>query len=247
MAKMPTSGEIRRKYAKELGKIDPQAEDRAFEAYMKVGQKLASRSAAAFSQGKMMSQETDLLVNQVVPAHIGKLCMFFYDPLHKKTLPYYDRAPMIIPLQPKEGKNGKKGFLGLNLHYLHPMARAVLLDFLLNNERYGWMHKDREKTMKYEAFKRRRIQMAYEDLAGICATPIYKPTVKHYLNEQVRSRFYLVDPCDYTIFISLPFEQFERNKNFRDQKLEAIYESYSKEKVWADSLAGGPGKRGKRT
>ena len=43
----------------------------------------------------------------------GRLNMFFYDPKFKKTLPYYDTFPLVLPLEPYSD-----GFLGINLHYL---------------------------------------------------------------------------------------------------------------------------------
>ena len=39
---------------------------------------------------------------------MGNMYMFRYDPKHKKTLPYYDTYPLIIPLE-----RYKDGFLGL--------------------------------------------------------------------------------------------------------------------------------------
>ena len=60
---------------------------------------------------------------------IGSMQMFFYDPKHKETLPYYDRfPPLSIILKPAKG-----GFLGLNLHYLPPILRAQFLDALMDN------------------------------------------------------------------------------------------------------------------
>ena len=47
----------------------------------------------------------------------GDMIMYFYDPKHKATLPYYDRFPLTIMVEPAEG-----GFYGLNLHYLAPGA-----------------------------------------------------------------------------------------------------------------------------
>ena len=41
----------------------------------------------------------------------GNMYMYFYDPKHKATLPYYDRFPLTIAVQPAPG-----GFYGLNLH-----------------------------------------------------------------------------------------------------------------------------------
>ena len=59
---------------------------------------------------------------------IGNMYMFFYDAKHKATLPYYDGFPLTIIMGPAKG-----GFKGVNLHYLHPVARARLLDILLGN------------------------------------------------------------------------------------------------------------------
>ncbi len=43
----------------------------------------------------------------------GNLNMFFYDPKFKKTLPYYDTFPLVLPLGGIAG-----GFFGINFHYL---------------------------------------------------------------------------------------------------------------------------------
>jgi len=56
----------------------------------------------------------------------GNMYMYFYDPKHKKTLPYYDRFPLTIMIEPAPG-----GFYGLNLHYLAPGVRAKFLDSLV--------------------------------------------------------------------------------------------------------------------
>ncbi len=56
----------------------------------------------------------------------GNMYMYFYDPKHKKTLPYYDRFPLTIMVEPAPG-----GFYGLNLHYLRPDIRAQFLDELM--------------------------------------------------------------------------------------------------------------------
>ena len=53
--------------------------------------------------------------------------MFFYDPKHKDTLPYYDRFPLSVIIGPAKG-----GFYGLNLHYLPPVLRAKMLDALMD-------------------------------------------------------------------------------------------------------------------
>ena len=57
----------------------------------------------------------------------GRLNMFFYDPKHKKKLPYYDTFPLVLPLEPYSD-----GFLGINLHYLPIPLRIRLLDELMD-------------------------------------------------------------------------------------------------------------------
>ena len=47
---------------------------------------------------------------------IGSMQMFFYDPKHKETLPYYDKVSFVNYIKTRKG-----GFLGLNLHYLPPI------------------------------------------------------------------------------------------------------------------------------
>ena len=53
--------------------------------------------------------------------------MFFYDPKMKKKLPYYDRFPLILPIE-----QYSNGFLGINFHYLSMPIRIRLLDRIMN-------------------------------------------------------------------------------------------------------------------
>ena len=46
---------------------------------------------------------------------IGNMYMFRYEPKLKESLPYYDRFPIVFPIEPYSD-----GFLGLNFHYLYP-------------------------------------------------------------------------------------------------------------------------------
>jgi hypothetical protein len=133
--------------------------------------------------------------------------MFFYDPKHKETLPYYDSFPLVIVLKPAEG-----GFLGLNLHYLPPVLRAKFLDALLevtNNNRY-------DDTTKFK--------LTYNALQRAAKMKYFKPCIKHYLTDQVRSRFAMVPAPEWEIAVFLPTADF----NSQGKK-------YSINKVYADS------------
>ena len=70
----------------------------------------------------------DERLERVTRPRMGDMYMFFYDPKHKETLPYYDTFPLIIMVERAPG-----GFYGLNLHYLPPVLRAKLFDEFSSN------------------------------------------------------------------------------------------------------------------
>ena len=124
----------------------------------------------------------------------GTMQMFMYDPKHKKTLPYYDRFPLCIPIEPAKG-----GFYGLNLHYLPHSLRANFLDALF----------ERTNNNKFDATT--RFNLTYKLLKGVSGKPYYKACYKHYLSSHVRSSFALVDSPDWEIAIFLPIESFKKS------------------------------------
>lgn len=125
---------------------------------------------------------------------LGDMVMYFYDPKHKKTLPYYDRFPLCIPYERAKG-----GFMGLNLHYLPHTMRAQFLDALFdytNNDKYD------ETT---------RFRLTWELIQKIKGRPYYKACVHHYLNAHMKSRAAIVDSADWEIAIFLPVESFRKS------------------------------------
>lgn len=127
------------------------------------------------------------LRNKVYP---GSLYFYVYDPKYKETLPYYDRFPCVMPIEPTEN-----GFYGMNFHYLPPILRAKLLDEIL---RFAVTYPEKE-----------RIQMSYGLLRGV-AGGIYKPTVKRYLRSHVKTMFAEIPVNDWDEVIFLPTEQFAK-------------------------------------
>jgi hypothetical protein len=123
---------------------------------------------------------------------IGHMYMFVYDPKHKDTLPYYDRFPLIFPINKAKG-----GFLGMNFHYLPLNLRAKLMDAL-----YGVASNDRfdEST---------KIRSSYSILSGAAKYKEFKPTIKHYLSSHVRTRLVYINPTEWDIALFLPSERFE--------------------------------------
>ena len=124
----------------------------------------------------------------------GDMYMYMYDPKHKRTLPYYDRFPLTIPVEPAKG-----GFRGINLHYLPPVLRAKFLDALLNitnNKKYD------EST---------KFNLTYDLLNGSRNTRYFKPCFKHYLLNHVKSRFAEVPAPEWEIATFLPTAQWEKS------------------------------------
>ena len=142
------------------------------------------------SRSELMKEEPVQLRNRQVA---GNMYMFFYDPKHKKTLPFYDSFPLVIPVKPAPG-----GFHGLNLHYLPPPLRAKFLDALLdnlNNRMYD------ETT---------RFKVNYEMLQRASSLKHFKPCYKHYLNKHVRSRFAMIESPEWEIATFLPTADFQK-------------------------------------
>jgi len=133
--------------------------------------------------------------DRVMPGHMYH---FFYDPKTKATLPYYDRFPLIFMVGP-----APDGFYGLNLHYLPPKLRALMMDNLydvVSNKRYD------ENT---------KLRISYDLLKGASKYRYFKPTFKHYLNDHVNSRFIKVDSSEWDIALFLPTERFEKASKSR--------------------------------
>ena len=57
---------------------------------------------------------------------VGRLYTFQYKPKHFKTLPFYDKFPIILLIA-----KYPDGFLGLNLHYVSRVKRKILLRIFL--------------------------------------------------------------------------------------------------------------------
>jgi len=122
---------------------------------------------------------------------IGKMYFYFYDPKTKDSMPYYDRFPLVIPIE-----RYNDGFLGLNLHYIHPKNRMILLDKLsdtTSNDTYD------EKT---------KLKINYRYLAAASRVFEATPCIKRYLFTQIESRFLEISADEWDIAALLPVESF---------------------------------------
>jgi len=132
----------------------------------------------------------------------GRMYMFFYDPKLKKELPYYDRFPLAIMVGPAPG-----GYYGINLHYLAPRLRAILLDRLMD-----YTTGQDEKM---------RFKISYRILKSATKLRPFKPCFKHYLTSQVEGQLSYIPPPEWEIATFLPAAQWQKggqSQAYRDAR-----------------------------
>lgn len=140
---------------------------------------------------KQIMREKDRLTNRMTRYSIGRMFMFYYDAKNKDTLPFWDRFPLVFPIELYGD-----GFLGINLHYLPPLLRAKLMNSLyltINNKNY-------DDTTK--------LRITYNILKGASRFKYFEPCIKKYLFSHVRSRYFYVAPNEWDMALMLPTERF---------------------------------------
>jgi hypothetical protein len=171
--------------------------DRIKESLAKSGYAPRSREARAWLKSKVPSlrptkgelmRDRERFKNQSI---IGRMYFYYYDPKTKDSLPYYDRFPLVIPIE-----RYPDGFLGLNLHYIHPKQRIILLDKL----------SEYSNNSKYD--KSTRLRLSYDTLASASKAFEANACIKRYLFNHVESRFLEIDADEWDIAALLPMETF---------------------------------------
>lgn len=170
--------------------------DRIQASLAKEGLKPRTNAARAWIRSKVkdLSSKTALMKAQErlrTNTIIGKMYFFYYDPKTKDSLPYYDRFPLVIPIE-----QYSDGFLGLNLHYIHPKQRIILLDKLsdtLSNSRFD---------------ERTKLRVNYQFLKAASTAFEAMPCIKRYLFTNIDSRFLEISANEWDIAVMLPMETF---------------------------------------
>jgi len=149
-----------------------------------------------------LAADKNRLTNNINKFSIGRMYMFYYDAKYKDELPYWDRFPLVFPIELYPD-----GFLGMNLHYISPLARAKLMDALystINNQK-------NDDTTK--------LNINYRILKSASQFSYFRPCVKRYLYSHVKSRYFYVTPAEWDTTILLPTEQFvgaNKSKVYKD-------------------------------
>ena len=192
------------------------AEEQSFLDRLKTSIKTAKAGAKARAAGDWFKEKvkqasastrmravtpTQLLKSQeATDTELGQMLFYKYDPKFAKKLTYWDMYPLVFPFEKAQG-----GFYGLNLHYIPPRDRAILMDEL----------KSYTTNQKYDATT--RLKLTYNVLKGFGRAV---PCVKRYLGSNVRSNTVRIDADEWEIAIFLPVERFQKQ---------------SKRDVWNDS------------
>ena len=146
----------------------------------------------------------------------GGMFMYFYDPKHKKKLPYYDRFPMgfVVDVQ-------KDNFLMMNFHYLPPILRAELMDAIypfvifpnVETQDIGSSMRARVNTDRVDfEFMKKRINMR-----GVI------PAWKRYDYKQVVGNYLYVPPVGWDTIVMLPLAMPRKsgiNRIWMDSQME---------------------------
>ena len=166
---------------------------------------------------KFIKEDLDRLQSKLNQFSIGRMYLFYYDAKLKNKpsqLPIWDRYPLIYPIDLQ-----KDGFLGINLHYLPPKLRAVLmdnLDAIKNNKKYD------DST---------KLKISYGLLKSAARFKYFKPCIKKYLNNNVRSRFMYIKPNEWPLVVFLPLQKWVSKIG------------YTQGQVWADSTKKASGRK----
>lgn len=180
-------------------------DDEFFQLLRNTGRELAEGAKTAIDwfkdkasdiSKKLSRTQNNVFTKDAFP-EIGQMYMFAYDPKYKNVLPYYDAYPLVFPIE-----FYSNGFLGINLHYLPPLARAKLLTNLkdlASNDKYN----DSTKlAISYDILRANSIQFSG-----------FENCVKRYLFAHVRSSFHQVSPYDWDKAVLLPLQRWQINPN----------------------------------
>jgi len=150
------------------------------------------KQASASARMRAVTPRQLLKRQEASDTELGQMLFYKYDPKFAKKLPYWDMYPLVFPFEKAKG-----GFYGLNLHYIPPRERAVLMDELNSYV----------TNKKYDATT--RLKLSYDLLKGFGRAV---PCVKRYLGTNVRSNTVRIDADEWEIAIFLPVERFQKEK-----------------------------------
>jgi|ETNmetMinimDraft_5_1059913.scaffolds.fasta_scaffold86241_2 hypothetical protein len=188
--------------ALKLTKLSDQAIDWLQDKYYTLRQELTiGRGRQVKNPYKIISEGT-----KETEIKLGHMYFMNYDPKWKNKLQYYDRFPLVIPIEA-----WKKGFIGMNFHYLPHALRETLMKKLIVR-----INLNEEDSRTY-------IDISYrKDIKPFIKYKEVKPTIHKYDITYSSGTFIHVTANEWNTAIHLPVEDFRKA---------------SKSQVWMDSRA----------
>jgi hypothetical protein len=137
---------------------------------------------------RFLGQNLTLQTKTIYP---GGMFFFGYNPKFKSELPFYDNFPLVLPFS-----EDAKHFTGLNLHYMAPQYRMMILDKLLGISSNKMIPDNLKKNLSWQYLKR------------IAGQRVAEHAVKQYLKGYVMTSFVSVPTKDWSIAVHLPLARF---------------------------------------
>ena len=134
----------------------------------------------------------------------GILLSFTYKPKFASKLDYYDTFPLVLVIDKKD-----KGFLGLNIHYLPPRYRSLLLYRL----------RSIQAKSSYDEYD--KIKISYNVVKRYASLKSAIPCIRHYKLKNVKSKVLQVPWSDWYLAASLPTARFK---------------NAPKSRIWSESI-----------
>ena len=158
-----------------------------------------SQRSAKWLINKMRTAANNKVLMRTKP-NIGGMYLFVYDAKTKDRLPFWDAAPLVIPMKFLKG-----GFAGINFHYLPQKDRLALFQIL------GGM------TNKSQ------LRITYAQLKNL-SNGRWKFAYKRYLFSHMRTRFLNIDKTEWRDALLLPVA------NFQKQSQRKVYSTFTRGK-----------------
>jgi hypothetical protein len=149
----------------------------------------------------VLAENQNRLTNRIVP---GKMYSFFYSAKYKDELPYWDAMPLIFPFS-----MDATSFHGLNLHYLPPRHRLLLMNNLMQ---FAVNKNNNEQA---------RLQLSWALLKNASKFPQVAPCVKQYLKSHVKSMFVEIPMNNWKIMAFMPVARFKGMSESQVQSISA--------------------------
>lgn len=120
----------------------------------------------------------------------GHMYFYNYDPKYKDILPYYDKYPLVIPFDTYKGN-----IVGLNLHYLPPKLRAILLDAILD--------------LTDGKSKKQQTKLTYDIVKSFSASSLAIPCIKQYIPSHITSNIIEIAKDEWNTVVFLPLANWD--------------------------------------